>query len=408
MLKLMIVDDEPAELECLAKMISWDEYGYELCYALDNSAKAHEILSSEHIDVLISDISMPHPDGLDLAQFIYENKSYITVVLISAYADFKYAQQALSYHVFSYITKPFSYEQITTVLSQIQETHIVDNNPNDLISLIFVQQAIIDYCSDKIFAHELEKIYAEYFPASNITKSPVMLLSVNINNLTQYLQNTWDYGLDRLYVCIIRYLNSTLVNFVPINFVFGEMLLLAFPTRTSCSAEALKTACTQAISSFYSSPAKELKIDIEISMLSSHSNLNSAKATLNNHISFPSNSIENNSENCYDIIKSALTYISKNYAKPISIADVSHAVGVSPYHFSRLFKQETNETVANHIISVRLKTAAKLLLATDKNISDIAREVGYNSIPHFHKAFKSIYGLTPRDYRLHQHKKEEQ
>ena len=408
MLKLMIVDDEPAELECLAKMISWGEYGYELCYALDNSAKAYEILSSEHIDILISDISMPHPTGLELAQFIYENKRCITVVLISAYTDFKYAQQAMSYHVFSYITKPFSYEQITTVLAQIREEHIAENNPNDLISLIFVQQAIIDYCSGKMFAHEFEKIYAKYFSATNITKSPVALLSVKINNLAQYLQKTWDYGLDRLYVCIIRYLNSTSVNFVPINFVFGKMLLLAFPTCTSCSAEALKVAYTQAISSFYSSPAKELKIDIEISALSSHSSLNSAKATLNKHISAPSDSIDDDSENCFNTIKSALTYISKNFAKPISIADVSHAVGVSPYHFSRLFKKETNETVANYIVSLRLEAAARLLSTTDKNISDIAKEVGYNSIPHFHKVFKSIYGLTPRDYRLVHHTKEEQ
>lgn len=401
MLKLMIVDDEPAELDCLAKMICWEKYGYELCYALDNSAKAYEIIASEHIDVVISDISMPYPDGLELARLIYETYPSITVVFISAFADFEYAQKALLYHVFAYITKPFSYEQITNTLDQIRAEQFSDTASEDLISLISVQQALIDYCIGQISDSALQQSYAQYFPYPLYPQTmPVVLLVADIANLSEYLQNTWGYELDRLYVCIVRYLNSSLVNFIPINFLFSQILLLAFPTCTSCTQDALKIACTQAIQDFFSISAKELRLEMKISILSGYPNLLSAKTALKEINILPNDITAANINYSSDIIETAIAYIAEHYADPISIADVSRAAGVSPYHFSRLFKRSTNETVANYIISVRLKTAANLLVSTDMNISEIAKKVGYNSIPHFHKAFKSVYQVTPREYRI--------
>lgn len=407
MLKLMIVDDEPAELDCLSRMLHWEEYGYELCYTLSNSEKAYEILSSEHIDVLITDISMPSPNGIELAEFLHAEHPEVVVIFVSAYADFEYAQKALACHVFSYITKPFGYEQIVEVLEQVRSEIFSDTDSSDMLSLIAVQQSIVDFFGGKITDIAMQNIYARYFPPIDISAAPVVLLSADISALSSYLQNVWGHDLDRLYACIIRYLNSNMVNFVPLNFLFSKILLIAFPTRANCSCDVLTNACKRAIEEFSSIPAKELRIKLDISILSSHPNLLSSKATLNKINVLPKDEQDAHFDTDNDVIKVALAYIEKHFAEPISIADVSRAAGVSPYHFSRLFKLETNETVANYIISVRLKTAATLLSSTDMNVSDIAKEVGYNSIPHFHKAFKSAYSLTPREYKLQQKQKED-
>lgn len=403
MLKLMILDDEPAELDCLAKMICWEDYGYELCYVLENSEKAYEIITTENIDVLITDISMPHPDGIELARLIYENHPSVTVVFISAFSNFEYAQKALLYRVFSYITKPFSYKQITDTLNQIRAERLSDSSSDALISLISVQQSILDYCAGLISDNSLQQNYTRNFSYPFYTQStPVVLLSANISNLSEYLQNTWRHELDRLYMCIIRYLNNSFVNFVPINFFFSQIPLLAFPTHESYTQNALEIVCAHAIEDFVSVSAKELKLKIDISILSVHPNLPSVKEALNESNFLPKSQIKPNIEHSDDIIDNAIAYISEHYSEPISIVDVSSAVGFSPYYFSRLFKRSMNETIANYITSVRLSKAAELLISTDMNISDIAKNVGYNSVPHFHKAFKSMYHLTPREYRLQQ------
>ena len=92
-------------------------------------------------------------------------------------------------------------------------------------------------------------------------------------------------------------------------------------------------------------------------------------------------------------------YISQNYTEELSNEVVSHAVSVSPYHLSRVFKQETGCTPMQYVAQLRLGKAQTLLVHTDMPITEIAYNVGYNSSNSFNYAFLKLIGLTPGAYR---------
>ncbi len=86
-------------------------------------------------------------------------------------------------------------------------------------------------------------------------------------------------------------------------------------------------------------------------------------------------------------------------SEAISSEAIANAAGISRWHFQRLFKALTNETLKTYIRSRRLANALNALLTTDKKIIDIALTADYESQESFTRAFKNMFGLTPGEYR---------
>ena len=74
-------------------------------------------------------------------------------------------------------------------------------------------------------------------------------------------------------------------------------------------------------------------------------------------------------------------------------------VGMSPVAFSRFFRIRTNRTLSEYIADIRLGFAARLLVDTTKNISEICYECGFNNLSNFNRTFKAKRGSTPREFR---------
>ena len=92
-------------------------------------------------------------------------------------------------------------------------------------------------------------------------------------------------------------------------------------------------------------------------------------------------------------------YIEENYMNPISRDTISNELFFNASYLSRLFKKSIGLSIFEYLAQVRVEAAKKMLVGTDKKISDIAMEVGYNHFSHFANVFKNITGLTPKDYR---------
>ena len=92
-------------------------------------------------------------------------------------------------------------------------------------------------------------------------------------------------------------------------------------------------------------------------------------------------------------------YIDENYAKPLRLADLADLVGMSSVAFSRFFRQRTGRTLSEYIIDIRLGYAARMLVDSTKNISEICYECGFNNLSNFNRTFKEKRNYTPRDFR---------
>lgn len=100
-----------------------------------------------------------------------------------------------------------------------------------------------------------------------------------------------------------------------------------------------------------------------------------------------------------DKLKELLNYIDSHYAGPITIKDASSRMGVTDQYFCRFFKRVTGMSFTEYLNDLRLRRAAKEIELTNRPISDIAYEHGFENVGYFFKSFKSKFSLTPLKYR---------
>ncbi|MGM9741418.1 MAG: helix-turn-helix domain-containing protein [Candidatus Cryptobacteroides sp.] len=92
-------------------------------------------------------------------------------------------------------------------------------------------------------------------------------------------------------------------------------------------------------------------------------------------------------------------YINDHYSEQLRLNDLAALAGMSPVAFSRFFRVRTNRTLSDYIADIRLGFAARMLVDTTKNISEICYECGFNNLSNFNRIFKSKRGSTPREFR---------
>lgn len=98
-------------------------------------------------------------------------------------------------------------------------------------------------------------------------------------------------------------------------------------------------------------------------------------------------------------VQLGIDYIEAQLDFDISLAQVAITAGISQWHFQRIFKALTNETLKTYIRSRRLANSLEKLLVTDARIIDIALSAGFESQESFTRAFKKTFDMTPNEYR---------
>lgn len=98
-------------------------------------------------------------------------------------------------------------------------------------------------------------------------------------------------------------------------------------------------------------------------------------------------------------VKRAIEYVRSHYREDIGFKDIADELRMSPFHFARMFKHSTSESPQQFIMRCRIDAAKRLLVETDRNIADIALEVGYKSQSYFTTRFAQLVGMTPAAFR---------
>ena len=120
MYKVLIVDDETPALRYLQTIVEKYAPGFEIAECCTNGEAALAHLQAEHIDLLITDISMPAMDGIALALKTRELQPDIHIIIVTGYADFEYAKGAIRASVDDYILKPVSVSQMKDTLDKLR------------------------------------------------------------------------------------------------------------------------------------------------------------------------------------------------------------------------------------------------------------------------------------------------
>jgi len=116
---ILLVDDEPYAVDDLAITMPWEQLGIESVHKAYSADEALEVLRRTPIDIMVTDITMPGMSGIELAGIVRRHWKQTKVLLLSGYAEFEYAQQALAHGVSDYLTKPISDEELARKLQAV-------------------------------------------------------------------------------------------------------------------------------------------------------------------------------------------------------------------------------------------------------------------------------------------------
>ncbi len=123
---IILVDDEAHVRSSIRNNTPWADYGFNVIGEANNGIEALELIEDEVPDVVITDIRMPYLDGIELIKELNKIHPNITIIILSGYDEFTYAQTAIKYNVSEYILKPVSKKDFVGILERTKKS--LDDN----------------------------------------------------------------------------------------------------------------------------------------------------------------------------------------------------------------------------------------------------------------------------------------
>lgn len=119
-MKVLIVDDEVTIHRQLEQCLDWAQYGWEIVGHAYNGEEACQIVEQQQPDVILTDIRMPHMDGLQFLTWLKQSPSHAKVVVLSGYGDYEYSRAAFLLQVTDYLLKPVNEAELLHLLSRLE------------------------------------------------------------------------------------------------------------------------------------------------------------------------------------------------------------------------------------------------------------------------------------------------
>lgn len=201
MIKVIIVEDEDNIRNGINYMVNWESCGCTVVGTAWNGKEGLGLIQRLNPDIVITDVSMPYLDGLEMIQKAKETHDFETII-ISGYSEFEYARKAIELNVSQYILKPIDYSEVECALKEINKS-IEEHRDQDTDLIIHYSKkmrSIIDYIDlnieekitldnlcdhfkmsstslNKLFKNEVNTTANDYINSTKIKKSIEMIKS---------------------------------------------------------------------------------------------------------------------------------------------------------------------------------------------------------------------------------------
>ncbi|MDY3920352.1 MAG: response regulator [Candidatus Limivivens sp.] len=119
MYQAVIVDDEPFVVEGIKTAIDWSGFNFELSLCTTDPCQALEFCENHPVDLLVTDISMPQLDGIELIRRVREANPLTSILVLSAYDNFEYVRSAMRHGAENYLLKPLDPDELMESISRI-------------------------------------------------------------------------------------------------------------------------------------------------------------------------------------------------------------------------------------------------------------------------------------------------
>lgn len=510
--KVLIADDEPIVRKAMQTLIEWEKLECDLIGFAANGQEVMEMLGRAIPDILILDVQMPGVSGIELAKYVWEKKLSCKVILLTAYADFSYAQSAVKYDVIDYVIKTGAFDDLVVVIEKakdkikltefernVESKKVLKENffksvfdgslylqedirkkadkadislvegylvivchfraredkersytyssLQNFFHMVFDEKLVYSLAVDKdVMAIILDHISMDFY--EDIHKKCEEVIEIMDNFMKMYVyMGISNLGND-IFELKQRYEEAesaegesffndkSKINYFQERKKDTKELLehiekgvesLQYWMKKGNSEEAMKEfdniikyqmesggsvatilevgICIYASSKKMLSDMEKTLYDITLQKESFSKSIYRCR-----HISEYYSIMRTVIESTAEYIKIAASrrniliyecekYIDENYERGITVSEISRYIGVSMSYLSRIFKDETGNTIINYINEKKIQKAKEYLGGTDMKIYEIAEKLGFENTTYFSYFFKKYTGISPKEYK---------
>ncbi|MCD7817521.1 MAG: helix-turn-helix domain-containing protein, partial [Lachnospiraceae bacterium] len=347
--------------------------------------------------LIITDIQMPHMDGLTLLLKSRKFLPDLHCILLTAYGEFEYAMQALKLGVDNYLMKPVQIQELTETIENTLD-NIYNRRKNQ--ATLFRENILLRWIAGSISSEELGEraAYADlniWLPAYCVLILKKYDTVVSISAFGQECIRKMPKNLETMSVWNNNGEYLILIGGDNIN----VQELYEIIKQTAADSHILHKI-TAAIGSIVHEHT-----NVHMSFHEATELLNTNTAGM---IRFASEKLSNQKE-CFGtdisemkyspVIIRTIAYVNEHYSEGVSIKEFCAGLNINAAYLGYLFKKETGLYFNTYLNQVRMKKAAELLCHSSEKINDIARMVGFATTSYFISSFKKITGLSPLKYR---------
>lgn len=354
MFKILLADDECMSLVSTEHSFEWAKYGMEVVFrTMKPEAALNELLQHQY-DVAFLDIRMPGISGLEIIKRCAEKKIGTSFILVSGFADFEYAQEAILLGVLSYCTKPINSRDSSSLLKKLYDHLEAEHCSKDsfLIQKIKSKQNEV-----QLYKWLGINIYSPFFYVAKLqADDPVTLcrhIHSNTMEATIFLNQREAYKIGSSDVPISK-------NMIEENHLRGNYCLLNNIQMISDAVYYLETAVD-------SDSLTLIKPDF--------------------HSEFPPK------------FRELLQYIEGNFTEPLDLKTMAASFSFNYTYCSELFQKYLGVSFLQYLNLLRLQKACTLLNTTAYSVEIISSSSGFCDTRSFERAFQKHYQMTPTHYR---------
>lgn len=386
-MNILIVDDEQVIRQGIQRTLSSRFPGYRL-YLAANPEEAVLQLRQQRMDVVLTDVLMPGMTGLELMQLTKSLYSQTKWVVISAYSEFKYAQEAVKLGAKDYLLKPIGKE---TLVEMIEKLTIEIEGEQAKVEEVDLLRANRKFLREAVFRR-----WSLGLDIGRIDMEPFMESYPSFYLVMVKMETDKDVHLEHF---IIENVLTELIE------KYGRGFITIYDSESLLGlvAPQERTSLLELVNELRKHLIRYIKVPFQVI----HTDLIKDSAGIPTEVqrmrqASTTQVYEHYAKSGEQMVEVALQYIRAHYQSELSLEKVAAVVYLNPVYFSQLFKQKSGLGFKEYIIQLRLERAKQLLLNSKLKLADIAERIGYQDIRHFAQLFRKKYGETPSEYRNRQ------
>ncbi|MDY3928713.1 MAG: response regulator [Clostridia bacterium] len=399
MYKIIVIDDELYARDFLESCINDLFDDFKVCAKLTNGEEAIDYLKNNEVDVVFTDVKMPKKNGIEVSKYVYENKPETYVVIVSAYEDFSYAQQAIKYGVHDYLLKVIDVDELEGVINSIRAKLNERNSKKPKTKLLNREMFFYDIIFD-VFENEdsVRTAFDELNTGIEYNNAVCDIVSIEFEGMGEFLDKIWHYDIDIFKYSLINLIqiiyDKRFVMFSKFSYDVSNIIVL----RSNKEKEVDGFEIIKEIGDIFKVKTKlKAKYSKTISQLFHENTDNLCDENEKDKVD-ESHIIDCHEDIKTDCVERAIAYISENLGKNLTRREIADYVHLNEDYFGKIFKDQTGKKISEYILDVRMEKSIEMLKQGEKAES-VCVAAGYKDMRNFRRLFLKYTGLTIKEFK---------